>query len=581
MSLFPQHKTYVEAFFGGGAVFFEKEPSAKEVVNDLDPVLMADYKRVASAPPFSDAYPILNSKSAQDTFLNTAHSGKPALIVESLLRRCNGFGGNYIAKGSNRGVYTDDRPHRVFKVTTHERKLRDIGAYRTRLAGATLLTTTYAKVFDRYDAPDSFFFLDPPYEMSTGIGYAKGSESFEFEALADALHHLRGKFLVTINDSPYIRKVFKGFNLYRYVVKGHHSEKSGIGAKDRPELLITNYTLPKQWKSRMTKGILAGGKFSALTHREHVLEELGLDEDGHPLDELAEASGVPEDVLQQVYNRGIGAYKTNPTSVRMKGSYTKGVDAPMRKKLSKEQWAMARVYSFLDGNPKHDQDLHGGISRENAEKLRAIRSVQKDIWGSAKEMVRNIRVVHTFLTKEGVLTERDLAVAGQNDRTFGQNLADLGEVLTLYEDTIRDEGDFQVERDDPMSTFYRKLAETIRALNVEEPIPMPKGKGIGDSYMTEVRRRAKAHGYDPRAISYATDGIHKLAYTTPSGKTVRFGREGYGDHILWTEKEKAGDVPKGTASKKREVFHKSHEAIKGKWRENPYSPNMLALKVLW
>jgi hypothetical protein len=26
-------------------------------------------------------------------------------------------------------------------------------------------------------------------------------------------------------------------------------------------------------------------------------------------------------------------------------------------KLSKEQWAMARVYSFLDGNPKHDNDL--------------------------------------------------------------------------------------------------------------------------------------------------------------------------------------------------------------------------------
>lgn len=425
---------------------------------------MADYKRVATAPPFSDAYPILTGKSAQDKFLNTTHKDKPSQIVESLLRRCNGFGGNYIAKGSNRGVYTDDRPHRVFKVTTHENKLRDIGAYKARLSGATLLNTTYAKVFDRYDAPDSFFFLDPPYEMSKGIGYAKGSESFDFEAFADALRDLDGKFLVTINDSPYIRKTFKGFNLYRYVVKGHHSEKSGIGAKDRPELLITNYTLPRQWKSRMTKGVLAGGKFSALTHREHVLEELGLDEDGHPLDELAEASGIPEDTLQQVYNRGIGAYKTNPTSVRMKGSFKKGVDAPMSKKLSKEQWAMARVYSFLDGNPKHDQDLRG---------------------------------------------------AGR------------------------------------------------------------------DSYMTEVRRRAKAHGYDPQAVSYANDGIHKLAYSTPSGRTVKFGREGYGDHILYLMLEDEGKVPKGTASTKRRVFRKSHEAIKGKWREDKFSPNMLALSLLW
>jgi hypothetical protein len=43
--------------------------------------------------------------------------------------------------------------------------------------------------------------------------------------------------------------------------------------------------------------------------------------------------------------------------VRLKGSFEKGVDAPMSMKLSKEQWAMARVYSFLDGNPKHDNDL--------------------------------------------------------------------------------------------------------------------------------------------------------------------------------------------------------------------------------
>jgi len=66
---------------------------------------------------------------------------------------------------------------------------------------------------------------------------------------------------------------------------------------------------------------------------------------------------VSHKTLQEVYNRGIGAYKTNPTSVRMKGTFKKGVAAPMSMKLSKEQWAMARVYSFLDGNPKHDNDL--------------------------------------------------------------------------------------------------------------------------------------------------------------------------------------------------------------------------------
>jgi hypothetical protein len=43
----------------------------------------------------------------------------------------------------------------------------------------------------------------------------------------------------------------------------------------------------------------------------------------------------------------------------MKNTFKKGVNAPMALKLSPEQWAYARVYSFLDENPKHDKDLRG------------------------------------------------------------------------------------------------------------------------------------------------------------------------------------------------------------------------------
>ena len=94
-----------------------------------------------------------------------------------------------------------------------------------------------------------------------------------------------------------------------------------------------------------------------MTHRENVLRRLGLKDQGYSLSALSRYSGITHRVLQEVYNRGIGAYKTNPLSVRMKGTFKKGVNAPMSQKLSKEQWAMARVYSFIDGNPKHDTDL--------------------------------------------------------------------------------------------------------------------------------------------------------------------------------------------------------------------------------
>jgi len=94
-----------------------------------------------------------------------------------------------------------------------------------------------------------------------------------------------------------------------------------------------------------------------MTHRQRVLRKFQLPDRPYSLEKLSHISKIPMSILQQVYNRGIGAYNTNPTSVRMKGSYVKGTNAPMSLKLSKEQWAMARVYSFLDNNPKHDSDL--------------------------------------------------------------------------------------------------------------------------------------------------------------------------------------------------------------------------------
>ena len=94
-----------------------------------------------------------------------------------------------------------------------------------------------------------------------------------------------------------------------------------------------------------------------MTHKANFLRKHNLEDKGYNLNDLSKISGKSKRVLQEVYNRGIGAHSTSPLSVRMKGTFKKGVDAPMSQKLSKEQWAMARVYSFLDGSQKHDTDL--------------------------------------------------------------------------------------------------------------------------------------------------------------------------------------------------------------------------------
>jgi len=56
----------------------------------------------------------------------------------------------------------------------------------------------------------------------------------------------------------------------------------------------------------------------------------------HSLSDISKDTGVSKKGLQQIYNKGIGAYKTNPQSVRPNVT-------------SKEQWAMARVYSAVMG----------------------------------------------------------------------------------------------------------------------------------------------------------------------------------------------------------------------------------------
>jgi hypothetical protein len=94
-----------------------------------------------------------------------------------------------------------------------------------------------------------------------------------------------------------------------------------------------------------------------MTHRENFLRKYSVPDKSYSLKELSKISGVSTSILQQVYNRGIGAYKNNYYSVRLLGSGKKFTNAPPSAKMSKEQWAYGRVYSFLDNNPKHDNDL--------------------------------------------------------------------------------------------------------------------------------------------------------------------------------------------------------------------------------
>ena len=97
------------------------------------------------------------------------------------------------------------------------------------------------------------------------------------------------------------------------------------------------------------------------TNRERFLAKHNLPKDTSlSLNEIASYSGMPVAALRKVYDKGLGAYHTNPESVRVKGTFKKDPDAPLSRKLSAPQWAMARVYAFVMKTPKvfYDADRH-------------------------------------------------------------------------------------------------------------------------------------------------------------------------------------------------------------------------------
>jgi hypothetical protein len=61
--------------------------------------------------------------------------------------------------------------------------------------------------------------------------------------------------------------------------------------------------------------------------------------------DISRLTGISMSILDKVYDRGVGAHRNNPSSVRN----IKGVKGGGGPKMSAQQWAMARIYSFAVG----------------------------------------------------------------------------------------------------------------------------------------------------------------------------------------------------------------------------------------
>jgi len=223
LPLIPEHKIYIEPFAGSAALLWGKPPSQIEVINDLDKELIQDYRLLKKAPTHINIPEFKNPREANEFYENAPNTPTNRLI-KSLLRRCCTF--------SSKGV------GKIYSI--HLTKLNKISDYKKRFQDVKIFNSSYEKIFDKFDSVDSFFYVDPPYENTTESGVVY--KSIDLEQLKNRLLSLKGKWLLSINDSPNIRRMFKQTKIKITPILVKRQNKTGfIGSQDRKELLIRNY----------------------------------------------------------------------------------------------------------------------------------------------------------------------------------------------------------------------------------------------------------------------------------------------------------------------------------------------------
>ncbi|MBI3501315.1 MAG: DNA adenine methylase [Bacteroidetes bacterium] len=241
LPLIPKHKLYCEPFFGGGAVFFAKEPSGIEVINDTNGELINFYKVVKTK--FS---------KLKKEIVSSLHSRKlhrkaifiyrnPALFsdverawaifIMSHQSYCSILDSTW-ACGK-----TENTTERKF----HRKKIALAKDLAKRLESVQIECRDAIEVIQTRDTRDSFFYLDPPY-FNSDMGHYGGYREEDFEKLLQALSKIKGKFLLSSYPSELLKKYARKNRWFTKTINTNLSVQ-GAKKKRKVEVLTGNYVL--------------------------------------------------------------------------------------------------------------------------------------------------------------------------------------------------------------------------------------------------------------------------------------------------------------------------------------------------
>lgn len=214
---------YIEPFFGAGSLFFYKEPSKKEVINDLDKdmyILIKGFKKFDG----NEISKSINGDYDKDKF-NIIKNYKPKteynkFIHLLLLTKLSFFGEGRTYNG------------RLYISSNYNNN------YNERLKNTIILNKDYKEVIKKYDGPNSFFYLDPPYSMSKEDKYYNNLH-ININELYDTIKNIKGKFLLSYDDNKEVKQLFKDFKIINVMTMYNPTQYKEL--RKIKEIIIKNY----------------------------------------------------------------------------------------------------------------------------------------------------------------------------------------------------------------------------------------------------------------------------------------------------------------------------------------------------
>ncbi|MEO8205995.1 MAG: DNA adenine methylase [Chthoniobacterales bacterium] len=230
LPLIPKHTCYVEPFAGGLAVLLAKPRSQIEVLNDLNGDLVTFYRcvRFHADTLLTELEFVLNSRKEFFDFADQPGLTDIQRASRWFFRHRNCF------RGASLGTFGVSPTSTGSASGSRSARMESIRELNLRMDRVIVENMDWKKCLDSYDRPTSFFFLDPPYTDCAAGMYAAWTIT-DVQAMKQRLDTLKGKWMVTLNDSPAIRRVFAGCRIQAV------TRPKGIGGKGVPynEIIVT------------------------------------------------------------------------------------------------------------------------------------------------------------------------------------------------------------------------------------------------------------------------------------------------------------------------------------------------------